>query len=435
MSVNKTLEEIPVVVERKKPSKKLHWQRRLFQLSVLALLVIVPLSGLFRIDPVQGAFVILDRQIWFSDFGIVFGLWVVGACLLAMMYSVLGTVFCGWACPQNTLSEWANHMTFKLLGKRAEVSLDGIPMQVAPSKNNVLNWFILVALCVVVSAGMALIPLLYFYEPSVIWSFVSFQHDSRLAPSLHWIYTVFFLVILIDITMIRHFMCRFMCIYKVWQHTFKTRQTLHVAYDEARSPECEKCSYCTSSCFLGIDPRQTDIYDTCINCGECITACNNLHARKGTGDGLLKFAMGDRNRQSEFRTSMADLFSRVTWSFPIFVLGMVMFVWGMVAYERYHVAVYRADTLHGSQILDYRISLANKFYETALINVEVEGLNKDQFTLEREQVEFDTAGRLNVVLSISPGLAKGLYPVIVRVKSDDGWQDSFRVQHFAAGDV
>ncbi|MFC1750217.1 4Fe-4S binding protein [Pseudomonadota bacterium] len=435
MSVNKTLEDIPVVVERRKPSNKLHWQRRIFQLTVLALLVVVPLSGLFRIDPIQGAFVILDRQIWFSDFGIVFGLWLAGACLMAMMYSVLGTVFCGWACPQNTISEWANKLTFKLLGKRAEVSLDGTPMQVAPSKNNVLNWFVLVGLCMVISAGIALIPLLYFYEPAIIWNFVSFQHDSRLAPSLHWIYTIFFLVMFINITMIRHFMCRFMCIYKVWQHTFKTRQTLHVAYDDARSDECEKCSYCTTSCFLGIDPRKTDVYDTCINCGECITACDGLQARKGGDDGLLKFAMGERKGQDQnaFKTNLNDLFSRVTWSFPIFLLGVVMFAWGLVVYERYHVSVYRADTIQGSQILDYRISLANKFYETTQLHVEVDGLEPDQFTLERKLVEFDTAGRLNVVLSVSDDLPKGLYPVVVRVHSDNGWQDSFRVQHFSAG--
>ncbi len=437
MSSNKTLADIPVIVEGRKPNTKLHWQRRLFQLTVLAMLVLIPLSGLFRIDPIQGAFVILDRQIWFSDFGIVFGFWTAAACLMAMIYSVLGTAFCGWACPQNTLSEWANKMTFKLLGKRAEVSLDGVPMQVAPSKNKVLNWFILVGLCAIVSGLVALIPLFYFYEPGVIWSFVTFQHDSRLAPSLHWIYTIFFLVILIDITMIRHFMCRFMCIYKVWQHTFKTRQTLHIAYDENRSDECEKCNYCVTSCFLGIDPRKTDVYDTCINCGECITACDALHSRKSSGAGLLKFAMGERKSSDydSFKTNMNDMFSRVRWSLPIFLLGGVMFVWGIIAYERYHIAVYRADTMHGSQILDYRISVANKFYEPTQLYLEVEGLESGQFTLQNERVQFDTAGRINVELNVSPDLPKGLHPITVRVRSDDGWSDSFRVQHFSAGGV
>ncbi len=438
MSSNKTLSEIPVVIESRKPSNKLHWQRRVFQLSVIALLVIIPMSGLFRIDPIQGAFVMLGRQIWFSDFGIVFGFWVAVACLLAMLYSVMGTVFCGWACPQNTMSEWANLMTHKLLGKRADVSLDGTPMQLSSAKNKTLNWTVLIALCAGVSALTALIPLFYFYEPILIWRFVTFQYDPGLAPSLHWIYTVFFLVILVDITMIRHFMCRFMCIYKVWQHTFRTRQTLHVAYDEARSDECAKCNYCVSSCFLDIDPRKTALYDTCINCGECITACDNLQVRKKSGkEGLLKFAMGEQQGQNfeYFKTNRSDLFSRVSWSFPIFILGVVLMTWGFWEYERYHVAAYRADTLQGDKILDYRISVANKFYEPTRLYVEVEGLEPQDYTLETDKVDFDTAGRLNVGLSIIPDLPKGLYRVLVRVKSEDGWEDTFRVHHFSAGNL
>ncbi len=435
MSRNKSLGQIPVVVEPLKPTKRLHWQRRAFQISVLLLAVLIPVTGVFRIDPIQGAFMVMGRQIWFSDFSIVFGLWIVIASALAMLYSFAGTVFCGWACPQNTLSEWANLMTFKLLGKRAELSLDGTPMQIAPSKNNVLNWLILVVLCVLVAGVISLIPLLYFYEPSAVWSFMTFRHDSRLAPSLHWIYTVIFLVVLIDITMIRHFMCRFMCIYKVWQHTFKTRHTLHINYDATRADECEKCNYCESACFLGIDPRKTDLFDTCINCGECVTACHNLHAKKGKGTSLLTFAMGERSsdNQKEFKTNLNSLFDRIGWLAPIMAFGVIMMGWGLWSYERYHVAAYRADTLQGDQILDYRISVANKFYEPAEVDLSIEGLDEGSYTLASDKVLFDTAGRINVGLSMSPDLPKGLYPFIVRAHTADGWEKQFRLHHFSAG--
>ncbi len=437
MTIQNSLDSISIVVEGRKPSKKLHWQRRAFQYGVLALLVIIPLTGLFRVDPIQGAFVVLNRQIWFSDFSIVFGFWAIMACLLAMLYSLMGTVFCGWACPQNTLSEWANNLTFKLLGKRAEISLDGTPMQLSQIKNKPLNWLILIGLSAVVAGLVALIPLFYFYEPLLIWKFATFQYDAGLAPSLHWIYTIFFLVILVDITMIRHFMCRFMCVYKVWQHTFKTKQTLHIAYDESRSGECEKCNYCVTSCFLTIDPRKTDLYDTCINCGECVTACENLHDRKGSGDSLLRFAMGERKSAgvAEFKTNMSDLFSRVTWSFPILLLGLAMFIWGLWSYDRYHMTAYRADIAQGAQILDYRISVANKFYEPSRLHLAIEGLRENQYTLATKTVDFETAGRINVELKISPELVKGLYPILVRVTSEDGWQESFRLQHFSAGAI
>lgn len=431
MSSDNPLGSIPIIVEPPKVSYKLHWQRRVFQLLFIVLLIAIPVSGLLRIDPIAGAFVVLDRQIWWSDFFIVFGLWVLIASTLVVVYSLLGTAFCGWACPQNTLSEWANQLTRKLLGKRAQVELDGAKMRIASTKNTWFNWIVLGALILAVSLLFALIPLLYFYSPAVIWSFITFQHDSRLAPSLHYIYVIFALVTFIDIAFIRHFWCRFICIYKVWQHGFKTKQTLHVEYDESRAQECAKCNYCLSACFIGIDPRKTNEYDSCINCGECITACNNLHAKKHQS-GLLTFKVGEQQatRFAMLSMKLSSLSSRVHWTIPFALLGLGMFVWGLISYQPYHLAVYRADMLHGGEIRDYRVAVSHKIYRDATLNVSVEGLEPNQYSLSDHTVRFDSAGRMDLQLHINDQLPKGLYSVLVHVQSQDGWQDSYRVQHF-----
>ncbi|HYA67049.1 MAG TPA: 4Fe-4S binding protein, partial [Burkholderiaceae bacterium] len=165
-----------------------HGRRRAIQLIVLALIVLVPTTGLFRIDPTAGALVVLDRQIWFADFFLFFGLWIFLATLMVFLYSIAGTVFCGWVCPQNTVAEWANFMTRKMLGKRAEVSLDGAPVRVTASKDRLRNWLVL-ALCFIgASMAIALVPMLYFYPVSSVWSFVTLRSDPALAASLHWIY-------------------------------------------------------------------------------------------------------------------------------------------------------------------------------------------------------------------------------------------------------
>lgn len=147
--------------------------------------------------------------------------------------------------------------------------------------------------------------------------------------------------------------------------------------------------------------------------------------------------MGERQGQNfaYFKTNVNDLFSRVSWTFPIFMVGVLLMAWGFWDYERYHLAAYRADTLQGDKILDYRISVANKFYEPTRLYVSVDGLEQDAYTLSNDWVDFDTAGRINVELSISPDLPKGLHPVLVRVKSENGWEDSFRLQHFSAGSI
>ncbi|HLA74394.1 MAG TPA: 4Fe-4S binding protein, partial [Gammaproteobacteria bacterium] len=113
-SANEALSRIKVSVETqpgRTAGQRLQWRRRAMQAAMILIFILIPLSGLFRIDPAAGSFVILDRQVWFSDFFLVIGFWVAVASGLILMYSTVGTAFCGWACPQNTLSEWANRMT------------------------------------------------------------------------------------------------------------------------------------------------------------------------------------------------------------------------------------------------------------------------------------------------------------------------------------
>lgn len=431
MSNRQSLQDIPVTVMSASPAFSFHWRRRLVQILFIVIAVLIPVTGLLRIDLVSGAFVVLDRQIWWSDFFLVFGLWMVLASSLVLLYSTLGTAFCGWACPQNTLSELANQWTYRLLGKRADVSVSGEKMKVAGNKNRFINWLLLGLIFVAISLFMALIPLFYFYPPEVIWSFVTFQQNENLAASLHYIYFIFVLVIFVDVAFIRHFWCRFMCIYKVWQHGFKTAQTLHLEYDESRAVACEKCNYCTTVCFLGLDPRNTDIYDTCINCGECVDACNKVQARQGE-IGLLSLKKGVRDKKvlASLSRYVASLSTRMQWTIPFTVIGLSMFVWGLIDYQYYHLAVYRADTEHGSRIQDYRVAVSNKLYRAAGLELSVQGLPEDSFSLSATKAQFQSAERIDLNLHISSHLKPGLHSFVVRAISPEGWEKNYRVQHF-----
>jgi hypothetical protein len=140
---------------------------------------LVPASGLLRIDPSAGALVVLDRQIWFADFFLIAGLWIMLASALVMLYSVAGTVFCGWVCPQNILSEWANFVTRKFLGRRAKVAMDGSAPLVATTKDKALNWVLLGLSLLAAALVVGIVPLFYFYAPATVWSFVTWRADPR----------------------------------------------------------------------------------------------------------------------------------------------------------------------------------------------------------------------------------------------------------------
>ena len=434
MSCQRIENRNPGVIDRIRPNQRLHWLRRALQWGTIVLALIIPITGLFRIDPVDGAFVVLDRQIWFSDFYIVVGLWLALSCFLVMTYSLVGTAFCGWSCPQNTLSEWANLMTHKWLGKRAEVSLDSQPMQVSAGKNKRLNWLILGVMFMFVAMLAALIPMFYFYAPDVVWSFVTFRQDDRLAPSMYWIYTVFTLIIFLDIAFVRHFWCRFMCIYRVWQHSFKTRETLRVVHDKSQADECAHCNYCVTSCIVEIDPRNTETYDSCINCGECINACNRVRAGRKTGTSLLHFEAGLAGSDKRVRQgkNVNSVWKRAPWATIMAVFGLLLFAWGLHSYESYHISAYRAETAQNNSLNQYRINIANKLYQPAEFTVTIEGLPADVYRLSTTMVKFNSVGRKDVGLTISKDLPPGLHPLLVKVHRSGGGEQSFRITHYTA---
>ncbi len=409
-----------------------HWKRRAVQALTIALAVLVPASGLLRIDPEAGAFVVIDRQVWFSDFFLMFGMWITLASGLVLLYSSAGTVFCGWACPQNTMSEWANNLTRRLLGKRAELSMEGDAPVVAAAKNKLLNWLLLGLAIMAAAMFFGLIPLFYFYPPVMVWHFMTFQHDQNLAGSLYWIYSVCVLILFVDIAVIRHFWCRFACIYKVWQLSFKTKQTLHVAYDASRAAECAKCNYCVTSCFISLDPRKTDVYDSCINCGECIDACNRLHEKKG-GGGLLRFEIGERARRgaSGLRNATVSLLGRAKWASAFTLLGLLMFAWGSWSYDPYHIAVDHADVQQSGTIQDYRIAITSKLYRPSELNIQVQGLPAGSYRLSADDIKLGAAGRGSLTLSVDRNLKRGVYGVLITVTAMDGWTGRFRIQHFS----
>ncbi|HEY5993262.1 MAG TPA: 4Fe-4S dicluster domain-containing protein [Gallionellaceae bacterium] len=432
-SSRQKLAEIPVkAIGAGAQPTAFHWKRRAVQALAIALAVLVPASGLLRIDPEAGAFVVIDRQVWFSDFFLMFGLWITLASGLVLLYSSAGTVFCGWACPQNTLAEWANNLTRKLLGKRAELSMSGDAPRVAAAKNKILNWMLLGLAILAAAMFFGLIPLFWFYPPAMVWHFMTLQHDQNLARSLYWIYTVCVLILFVDIAVIRHFWCRFACIYKVWQHSFKTKQTLHVTYDASRADECAKCNYCVTTCFISLDPRKTDIYDSCINCGECIDACNRLHEKQGAG-GLLRFEMGERTGRGAggLRNATVSLLARAKWATAFTAFGLALFAWGLWSYDPYHIAVDHADVQQSGIIQDYRIAVTSKLYRPSELNVQVQGLPAGSYRLSAENIKLGSAGRGSITLAVDKKLKRGVYGVVITVSALDGWTGRFRIQHFS----
>jgi len=305
---------------------RFHWKRRSVQFGMLLLIILTPALGLFRIDFASASFFIRDLQVEWTNYLFLSGLTIVVCTVPIISYMTVGSVFCGWACPQNLFAELADGLTHKLLGKRADVRVDGPGMVVAASKNKAGNWLILGLVFLVSSAVLAFFFLMFFYTRSDMWAFITGGTSRQ--PSLivmYWM-TVFF--IFIDISTVRYLYCDYPCLYRIWLRFFRSRDAFHISYDASRSSACEKCNYCAATCITNIQPTHIRITDTCVDCGECVDACDQLHAKSGT-NGLLSFKVGGSGSGMTWRKMLGKAFAGSRWLLvAFFLLGCTLMVWG-----------------------------------------------------------------------------------------------------------
>ncbi|HQT26472.1 MAG TPA: 4Fe-4S binding protein [Burkholderiales bacterium] len=303
-----------------------HWKRRATQFGMLFLVALVPTIGLFRIDFASASFYILGHQVEWSNYPFLFGLAIVIGTAPIITYMTVGSVFCGWACPQNLFSEMANGLTHRLLGKRADVRVHGPGMIVAKSKNKAINWLVLGLSFLAASLVLAFFFLMFFYTRSDMVALVTGENRQ---PSMIVMYVITAFLIFIDIATVRYLYCDYPCLYRVGLRLFRSKEALHVTYDASRASECEKCNYCATTCITDIQPTNIRITDTCVDCGECIDACDRLHAKSGT-KGLLSFKVGESASHMTWRKMLGKAFSRFRWLVSaFFVIGCALMVYGV----------------------------------------------------------------------------------------------------------
>ena len=381
-------------------ARQIHRIRRGVQVGVLLGLVLLPVFGILRIDVARGQFVVLGYQIWWSDFFIVYPFWIMVITLMAALYTALGMVFCGWGCPQNTLSEFAEAWIRRLVGRRATAGLGEMEQSVAPAgRERPRNWVWVVLLFAGVSAVLGGVVALYFL-PAPLWKL------EALPRGAFWVMGLVGALVFLDLLFIRHFWCKYVCPYGLYQYLFHHPWTLRVAFDESRSRECVGCNRCTESCFMGVEPRLLKEYTRCINCGDCVVACEEVAQRKGFQP-LLRFTFErDEASTPEMRASWRF---RLAWPLGIAAIAFCLFLYGVWTYPVAHLRVSTSPVLAASLGTmtnpmdgDYRIEIFNKTPHPQEWRLAVTGLPPSAVRLRPAQLTIPGGGEATARLWINP---------------------------------
>lgn len=267
--------------------KKNRWsligpRRRLFQWTVTLVLMILPWlevngKSLLRIDIPGLSLYLFGQVLRVQELYLVMLAALIFALSFLLVTVVLGRVWCGWLCPQTTLSDVAEWAARRLGLKVHNYNVDG-----ALGRKIVLQGIFMLLAFLVASN------LLWYFMPPRLFFKGLFNFDLHYAA---WItFGLTGLLVYVDLALVRRLMCRDFCPYGRIQTALVEKATLSLHLPETELERCIECGSCRRSCPMEIDIRHGYQVE-CTDCGRCLDACRAV-MRKRNEPGLIRYTFG-----------------------------------------------------------------------------------------------------------------------------------------------
>lgn len=186
---------------------------------------------------------------------------------------VFGRVWCGWLCPQTTVTDLAD-----FLDRKIDAFLPG---RLCGTVKQIMYFLI--------SCTVAANLVWYFIPP---WEFFPRLVGGGIGTVAGVTLFSTALVLYLDLVLVRRRFCTAVCPYGRIQLMTMDRNTLTLEFDRSLEEACIQCGACMKACPMRIDIKD-GLQIECINCGRCIDACRYV-MEKRSGQGLIHYTFGVR---------------------------------------------------------------------------------------------------------------------------------------------
>lgn len=267
--------------------------------TLLALLLSMPWipvgeSQAILLDIPHRRFIIFGETFWATDTRFLFLLLISAGLSLFFFTSLLGRVWCGWACPQTVFLEFVFRPLERLIeGSNAQrLRRDTGAWTREKAGVKALKYLSFLG----VSWFLASTLLAYFIGREPLLAMMA---DGPTAHVTTFVVTIFLMVLfLFEFGWFREQFCTVVCPYARFQSVLMDRDSVLVGYDRTRGEprgrknegagDCVDCGLCVRVCPTGIDIRNGTQLE-CIQCASCIDACTSIMNKLGREPGLIRY--------------------------------------------------------------------------------------------------------------------------------------------------
>ena len=357
-------------------------KRRLFQWTTTLLILLLPwleLDGksLLRIDIPELSLYMFGQILRIQELYLVLLAALIFVLGFLVITVVLGRVWCGWCCPQTTLSDIAEWTARKFGLKVRHNSLHGSLWK------KVLLHAIFLLLAFLVASNL----LWYFIPPRLFFV-------QLLTFDLHYAAWITFLLtgplVYLDLALVRRLMCRDFCPYGRIQTAIVDKATLSLHLPEAELERCIECNSCVRNCPMEIDIRHGYQVE-CTNCGCCLDACRRVMAKQNE-PGLIRYTFG---LHGEGAKGLLNL--RVFLPGVMMLILLVVFFFALIDRPRASLKVAVSHTAAPRQLADGK---TGTFFNAWVNNLSQE---KGTYTLQARNKQSGTPitlkGQIHVTLA------------------------------------
>jgi len=240
--------------------------------------------------------------LWPQDLIYLAGVLVICACLLFLLSTIGGRVWCGLACPHTVYTEIFLWVERRIEGNRsARIRLDKQPLspgKFARKAGKHAAW-----IAIALWTGVTLVA--YFTPMRVLLREIAVLDIGPWQAFWMLFYGGFAYM---NAGWMREQICQYLCAYARFQSVMFDGDTLLITYDGSRGEprgarrtwragagpklgDCIDCGLCVQVCPAGIDIRD-GLQFACIDCAACIDACDGVMEKVGAPRGLIRHANG-----------------------------------------------------------------------------------------------------------------------------------------------